>query len=58
MFRSNSENLLTVIKELAIAWIMRQTACLVVKPIIIDGYALLFNRTTTVRALDSTTASS
>ena len=34
---------------------MRQTACLVVKPIIVDGYALLFNSTTAVRASDSMT---
>ena len=38
--------------------IMRQTACLVVNPIIVDGYASLFNCTTPVRALDSMTASS
>ena len=38
--------------------IMRQTACLVVKPIIVDGYASLFNCTTAVRASDSMTASS
>ena len=38
--------------------IMRQTACLVVNPIIVDGYALLFNCTTAVRASDSMTASS
>ena len=38
--------------------IMRQTACLVVNPIIVDGYASLFNCTTAVRASDSTTASS
>ena len=37
--------------------IMRQTACLVVNPII-DGYASLFNCTTVVRASDSMTASS
>ena len=36
--------------------IMRQTACL--NPIIVDGYASLFNCTTTVRASDSMTASS
>ena len=30
--------------------IMRQTACLVVNPIIVDGYASLFNCTTAVRA--------
>ena len=29
--------------------IMRQTACLVVNPIIVDGYAFLFNCTTTVQ---------
>ena len=39
-------------------YIMRQTACLVVKPIIVDGYASLFNCTTAVRASDSMTASS
>ena len=38
--------------------IMRPTACLVVKLIIVDGYASLFNCTTAVRALDSMTASS
>ena len=32
---------------------MRQTACLVVNPIIVDGYASLFNSTTAVRASDS-----
>ena len=35
---------------------MRQTACLVVNPIIVDGYASLFNCTTAVRASDSMTA--
>ena len=38
--------------------IMRQTACLVVNQIIVDGYASLFNCTTAVRASDSMTASS
>ena len=38
--------------------IMRQTAGLVVIPIIVDGYASLFNCTTAVRASDSLTASS
>ena len=38
--------------------IMRQIACLVVYPIIVDGYASLFNCTTAVRASDSMTASS
>ena len=38
--------------------IMRQTACLVVIPIIVDGYASLFNYTTAVRASDSMTVSS
>ena len=38
--------------------IMRQTACLVVNPITVDGYASLFNCTTAVRASDSMTASS
>ena len=38
--------------------IMRQTACLVVNPIIVYGYASLFNCTTAVRASDSMTASS
>ena len=37
--------------------IMRQTACLVVNPIIVDGYASLFNCPTAVRASDSMTAS-
>ena len=37
--------------------IMRQTACLVVNPIIVDGYASLFNCTTAVRASDPVTAS-
>ena len=38
--------------------IMRQTACLAVNPIIVDGYASLFNCTTAVRASDSMTISS
>ena len=38
--------------------IMRQTTCLVVNPIIVDGYASLFNCTTAVRVSDSMTASS
>ena len=38
--------------------IMRQTACLVVNPIIVDGYASLFNCTTAVRASESMTTSS
>ena len=38
--------------------IMRQIACQVVNPIIVDGYASLFNCTTAVRASDSMTASS
>ena len=38
--------------------IMRQTACLVVNSIIVDGYASLFNCTTAVRASDQMTASS
>ena len=38
--------------------VMRQTACLVVNPIIVDGYASLFNCTTAVRASDQMTASS
>ena len=38
--------------------IMRQTACLVVNPIIVDGCASLFNCTTAVRASDSMMASS
>ena len=38
--------------------IMQQTACLVVNPIIVDGYASLFNCTTAVRASDSMMASS
>ena len=39
-------------------FIMRQTACLVVNPIIVDGYASLFNCTTAVRASDPMTAPS
>ena len=38
--------------------IMWQTACLVVNPIIVDGYASLFNCMTVVQASDSMTASS
>ena len=37
--------------------IMRQTACIVVNPIIVDGYASLLNCMTAVRASDSMTAS-
>ena len=56
-FGSNSGNLLTVIKELAIAWILygRLQA---INLIIVDSYASLFNCTTAVRASDSMTASS
>ena len=39
-------------------YIMRQTACQVVNPIMVDSYALLFNCTTVVRASDLMTASS
>ena len=35
-----------------------QTACLVIKPVVVDGSASLFNCTTAVRASDSMTASS
>ena len=38
--------------------IMRQTACLVINPIIVDGYASLFNCTAAVWASHSVTASS
>ena len=38
--------------------IMRQTACLVINRIIVDGCASLFNCTTAVRVSDSLTASS
>ena len=39
-----------MLKKLYSLDIMRQTACLVVNPIIVDGYAALFNCTTAVRA--------
>ena len=39
-------------------YIMRQTECLVVNPITVDSYALLFNCTAVFRASDSVTASS
>ena len=48
-------------RDLAIGYsldIMRQTACLVVNPIIVDGYASFFHCTMAVRASDSMTASS
>ena len=38
-------------------YIMRQTACLVFNPIIIEGYAALFICTAVVQASDSMTAS-
>ena len=57
-FRSNSENL-NRYKRIGYSLdIMRQTACLVVNPIIVGGYASLFNCTMAVRASDSMTASS
>ena len=37
--------------------IMRQTACLVFNPIMVDGYAALFSCTAVVQASDSMTAS-
>ena len=33
--------------------VMRQSACLVISPITVDGYAALFNCTPVDRALDS-----
>ena len=36
---------------------MRQTACLVFNPIMVDGYAALFSYTAVVQASDSLTAS-
>ena len=39
-------------------FIMRQTACLVVNPITVDSYGLLFNCTSVVRASDSMMAPS
>ena len=39
-------------------YIMRQIACLVINPIMVDNYASLFNCTAVVRASDSMTASS
>ena len=57
-FRSYSENLITVIKEIGYSLdIMRQTACLVVNPFIVGGYDSLFNCTTAVRGSDSMMAS-
>ena len=38
--------------------IMRQTVCLVINPINVDGYASLFNALIAVRASDLMTASS
>ena len=37
-------------------YIMRQTACLIMNPIMVDDYASLFNCTAVVRASDSMTA--
>ena len=37
--------------------IMRQTACLVLNPIMVEGYAALFSCTAVVQASDSMTAS-
>ena len=37
--------------------IMRQTACLVFNPIMVEGYAALFSGTAVVQASDSMTAS-
>ena len=39
-------------------YIMRQTACLVMNPIMVDDYASLFNYTAVVQASDSMTATS
>ena len=54
-FRKNINRYKRIVYSLDI---MQQTACLVVIPIIIDGYASLFNCTTAVRASDSMMASS
>ena len=40
------------------SYIMRQNACLVINPIIVDDYASRFNCTAVVRTSDSMTASS
>ena len=56
--RLNNESRLKVINRYKNQDIMRQTACLVVNPIGVDGYASLVNCTTAVRASDSMTTSS
>ena len=38
-------------------YVMRQTACLVINPTLVESYASLFNCTTAGRASDSVTAS-
>ena len=53
-FRSNSAKLINLYKIIGYSLdIMRQTACLVVSPNIVDGYASIFNCTTAVGASDS-----
>ena len=55
-FRNNSEKLINRYKRISYSLDnMRQTACLVINPIIVDGYASLFNCTTAVRASNSMT---
>ena len=57
---SNLSNVLkTVSREQAgyTLGIMRQTACLVFNPIMVEGYAALFSYTAVVQASDSMTAS-
>ena len=50
-----------VVIRFKIAWyildIMRQTACLVFNPIMVEGYAALFSCTAVVQASDAMTAS-
>ena len=60
--RSFSEQLRKLINRYKITGysldIMRQIVSLVINPIIVDGYASLFNCATAVRASDAMTASS
>ena len=58
-FSENFRNLINRYKRIGYSLdIMRQTACLVVNPVIVDGCASLFNCTTAVCASDSMTACS
>ena len=56
-FSDLSERIVNRFKRAGYIYIMRQTACLVFNPIMVEGYAALFSCTAVARASDPMTAS-